>query len=340
MSGRVAFDLLVNAAIAFGASVVLVTLVLRATRRIEGGWQVALLLVPFVKAIAEVAGGVPANAFFWMANEGVRPERGAFQIGGGVGPGRFNLVANLGALHEGALYPTSAAELLARVCDRKVPGLAGALGVAIVAVGAMLVAHRVVAAFRFEHRRRRRRAAGRTLARIELGRRSVDVYLAPGESGAPFAGGLFRPYVCFPAHAFRALDRRERRAVLAHELAHVRRFDAALDALVAVMADALWLCPGSGHLRRAIALRREQAADAAAVRAGADPAALASALLRLQPAREQAGVAFFGASHVKRRVLALLEPRSQVRLRGWLLRAAIVAVTVHTALAAVFLGNH
>jgi beta-lactamase regulating signal transducer with metallopeptidase domain len=58
----------------------------------------------------------------------------------------------------------------------------------------------------------------------------------------PYASGLFRPAIVLPESAAEWDDRR-RRAVLCHELAHLRRLDLVLDALGQIACALWWFHP-------------------------------------------------------------------------------------------------
>ncbi|NWJ39604.1 MAG: TonB family protein [Geothrix sp.] len=100
--------------------------------------------------------------------------------------------------------------------------------------------------------------------------------------------GWLKPVVLVPAAALLALPPEGLEAVLAHELAHVRRGDF-LANLVQTFAEALlFYHPAVWWLSRRIRQEREHCCDDAAVRACGDPILYASALagleeLRLQP---------------------------------------------------------
>jgi hypothetical protein len=76
----VAFDVAFNAAVAFGVSALLVLVVARVSRRLEGRWLAVLFALPFAKALIEIARGVPEHAFFWAFERGIRQDLGSFQL--------------------------------------------------------------------------------------------------------------------------------------------------------------------------------------------------------------------------------------------------------------------
>jgi hypothetical protein len=170
-------------------------------------------------------------------------------------------------------------------------------------------------------------------ARAALGiRRRVRLLRTPAQSGVgtPLTWGTLRPTVLVPAEAA-SWPPEHRRAVLLHELAHVRRLDCLL-ALLGDAACALWWChPGVWWAAHRLRLERERACDARVLRAGVRASDYAECLLRiadashgerplgpavvaahLLPARTGAGVAaaFVRRSHLHARLRDILTPRT------------------------------
>lgn len=346
MIGRLLFDVMLNAAVAFASSALLVVGVARLTRRWAGPWHLALFALPFLKALVELGRGVPDRAFLWAHAGGAAQDLGSFQIGVGAARGRLLLQAQLEALSDGIRHPTSIAELAARgAIDRGFGWAVETVGVTLAGIAVALVARRLVAAARFERRRRRSLSSCLHLDPVRVGHRTVRVYVDPGVEGTPFSGGLVRPYICIPLSSFERLSPGERRAVIAHELAHVRRLDVLWVTLVGLLTSALWYCPGVRTLSRRFCETIEHGADAGAVRSGTSGPVLASAILRLAALRSDraAFVATLESGRATRaRVHRLLERGATARAtwRGWLFRIVIAAVTANTILFAVFLGNH
>ncbi|MCE9637587.1 MAG: M56 family metallopeptidase [Planctomycetes bacterium] len=141
----------------------------------------------------------------------------------------------------------------------------------------------------------------------------VRLALPPGD-GTPFVAGVLQPIVVVPRAFWDRLDDGERHAVLAHEVAHVRRLDAVLRFSARIVADVLWFAvPLRWSLVR-LDESIEMAADGAAVRRGASSAALARAVVAgaLLPRAPAASLAFHGPrGHVARRLDALRRPVSR-----------------------------
>ncbi len=116
--------------------------------------------------------------------------------------------------------------------------------------------------------------------RCALGvRRSIRLRLHDGVR-VPMACGLIRPSVLLPMSA-ETWDEANLRAVLLHEVAHVRSYDVAF-AMVARVACALfWLHPGAWWLARRLYEESELACDDRVLAAGVRPSAYAGLLADL-----------------------------------------------------------
>jgi beta-lactamase regulating signal transducer with metallopeptidase domain len=161
-------------------------------------------------------------------------------------------------------------------------------------------------------------------ARAALGmRRRVRLLSAPGV-GTPLTWGTLRPTVLVPADAAggaAAWPAEHRRAVLLHELAHVRRLDCLLAVLAHGTCAAWWFHPGVWWAAHRLRLERERACDERVLLAGVRPSDYAECLLRiadrarpvrpLGPAVVAAGFVAAGRvarSHLGERLRAILAP--------------------------------
>lgn len=104
----------------------------------------------------------------------------------------------------------------------------------------------------------------------EMRMRRAPRLLLSDEADGPFAWGLLRPAVVFPALSARALAPDELELVLAHEVAHHARRDLWVSLGAALVACAWWWNPAVHALARAVRAAGEDAADDAvlAARAG------------------------------------------------------------------------
>jgi Zn-dependent protease with chaperone function len=111
-------------------------------------------------------------------------------------------------------------------------------------------------------------------------RRRVRLYVAP-RLAAPLSMGWLRPAVCVPPRALAELADDERRAMLAHEVAHLARRDPAWHLALSLCETACFFQPLNRLARRELGATFELAADAWAARATGERLALASCLARI-----------------------------------------------------------
>ena len=137
----------------------------------------------------------------------------------------------------------------------------------------------------------------------------ADLRLSPDVS-VPATFGLRRPVVLLPTHVAGMEDPRQR-AIVAHELIHVRRRDWPQAVGEEILATALWFHPAIHVLLARIRLAREQCVDAAVVAALGGRKAYLESLLEVARRRLQAGpvpaALFLGEHHLTERVELLLK---------------------------------
>jgi beta-lactamase regulating signal transducer with metallopeptidase domain len=105
----------------------------------------------------------------------------------------------------------------------------------------------------------------------------------------PTVIGHLRPVILVPAGALFGLTPAQLEAVLAHELAHVRRYDYAVNLLQTAVETLLFYHPAAWWLSRRVRAEREHACDDAAVEAtGGDALTYARALAALEQLRADA----------------------------------------------------
>ncbi len=145
--------------------------------------------------------------------------------------------------------------------------------------------------------------APRTRARLVIG--AADV--------VPHVVGLVRPIIVVPAGLLD--DAALARAVLLHELAHVRRCDA-IGRYVQIVASAMmWWFPLVRLVNKRLDLAREAACDAWALEAGELPRpAYARLLVRMAALRAAAAPALAVPRALDARVAAVLGPPARARL--------------------------
>jgi len=101
----------------------------------------------------------------------------------------------------------------------------------------------------------------------------------------PMVVGWFAPVVLVPASAFTGLSQCQLKAVLAHELAHIRRHDPVINAIQSVVETLLFFHPAVWWLTARVRHEREHCCDDLAIENTGDPQTLARALVCLEAIR-------------------------------------------------------
>lgn len=101
----------------------------------------------------------------------------------------------------------------------------------------------------------------------------------------PAVIGWLRPVILLPVTAITGLDESQLRAILAHELAHIRRHDYLVNLLQSGVETLLFYHPAVWWVGRQIRLEREHCCDDMAIAACGDLMLYASALTRLEELR-------------------------------------------------------
>lgn len=160
---------------------------------------------------------------------------------------------------------------------------------------------------------------------------------------SPFSVGLLRPEVCIPLAVVTDLGQRQQDAILAHELAHVRRRDPAWACLLAWLERLLFFQPLNRLARHELAELAELACDEQAVSWTGGRLTLAGTLTevagwvlegRPQPARLPGLVGH--RSRLARRVARLLEDdaaREPDGTRWWAVPVGVLALAGFTVAA-------
>jgi beta-lactamase regulating signal transducer with metallopeptidase domain len=171
----------------------------------------------------------------------------------------------------------------------------------------------------------------RLMRRLHIGRavrflesRSVDV---------PTVIGWLSPVVLLPVSVLAALTPRQVEAILAHELAHIRRHDYVVNLLQTLVETLLFYHPAVWWVSHRIRVERENCCDDLAVSLCGDPVAYAAALAELEGLRTSSGqlaLAASGGSLLQRVKRVLGAPSHAGGAPGWL--AAGVALLVVAAL--------
>jgi len=124
----------------------------------------------------------------------------------------------------------------------------------------------------------------RSLAQRLAVRRAVRVFTSRMVS-VPTVVGYMRPVILLPVSVVTALPVAHLDAVLAHELAHVRRHDYLVNALQSVVETLLFYHPAVWWCSRQIRIEREHCCDDLVIEAGGDRVGYATALAQLEELR-------------------------------------------------------
>jgi beta-lactamase regulating signal transducer with metallopeptidase domain/chaperonin cofactor prefoldin len=198
--------------------------------------------------------------------------------------------------------------------------------VAAWAAGAGLMLLRLAGGLRWVHRLQRdaRDCEDQTwqtrLDRLaqRFGLSGVRLVVSDDASG-PLSTGILRPMVLVPASLFARMPVEMLEALLAHELAHIRRYDYLANLLQHAAEALLFHHPVVWWLSNRIRHEREQAADSLAVAVIGEPRRLALALFELDrfalehtvsPALTLAQAAHGG--HLMSRIQSLLRPERRI----------------------------
>jgi beta-lactamase regulating signal transducer with metallopeptidase domain len=230
------------------------------------------------------------------------------------------------------------------------PGARGEGGFVFDAKGAVIAVWALGAALLFFSQLRIERSARRALANSrsadgtvavlarevadEMGLGRFRVRLAP-DLGAPCVSGLLHPTVYLPA-SLEGADREQLRAVLVHELAHVRHADLPVSILAALARCLFFFHPMTWIAHREWAIHREAACDAEVLRRSTiGKTAYCRMLIQFAKGRPMLAAtiqaATEGFSHLHRRICEM--KNTQPKKRGAAPVATFAALII-TALAA------
>lgn len=115
----------------------------------------------------------------------------------------------------------------------------------------------------------------------KLGIRRAVQYLLSYRVNSPMAFGWLRPVVLFPAALFKELEDTQIYAILAHELAHIKRNDFLVNLLQQLLLTLFFYHPGLWWMSARIEEEREHSCDDLAVRITKQPIGYAKTLLHL-----------------------------------------------------------
>jgi uncharacterized protein (TIGR03435 family) len=171
-------------------------------------------------------------------------------------------------------------------------------------------------------------AVNRIASRLGL-RRVIRVVELP-HIDVPLVVGCLRPIVVLPIAAISQLHVAQVEAILAHELAHVRRHDYLVNLMQTLAETLLFYHPAVWWVSARIRDEREHCCDDVAVAVCGDPVAYAAALAELEAGRGRdvsLAAAAAGGSLLNRvRRILRVEVSDDSRSSAWVIGLAVVAV--------------
>jgi HEAT repeat protein/beta-lactamase regulating signal transducer with metallopeptidase domain len=178
-------------------------------------------------------------------------------------------------------------------------------------------------------------ACRRALERIarRLGIAEPVAVLESALVAVPVVIGWLRPVVLLPASVFTGLTPAQLDAILAHELAHIRRHDYVVNLVQSAIETVLFYHPAVWWVSRRVRAEREHCCDDVAVALGGDARGYAGALVDMERLRGEAAAFALSAAggSLVTRVQRLLQP--DVSHRDTAPRWAAGAIAVVAALA-------
>lgn len=290
-------------------------------------WKLFLFSLPFFKIIYDIARGVPKDSILFAQIDPYALPHGNQMFSIGAGFTEWGLMFN--AIFQvkdylGNHYNATLGDYLLLWLNRKI-GVDGinVLIISFLSISIFLILNKLYKMYLFEKDRRRDRKFSLGFLVIPLKLRKVDVYISQGMQGSPFTGGIINPYICIPQNAFELLTANELKSVMDHELAHIRYYDLIGTFLIQFLGDLFWFIPGYRWLSHKIDRMREILADQSAVHEGAEPAYLASALIKLKESMPLSVPVLYSAffrnsSLLKLRIETLLGNTVEKKARfGW-----------------------
>jgi TonB family protein len=177
-----------------------------------------------------------------------------------------------------------------------------------------------------------------------LGVRAAEMAVSP-MTGGPVTVGLWRGVMLVPPGFLTNVGDEDLDAVMAHELAHMRRRDFAKNALYGFVTLAVAYHPALWLTRSRVAATREMVCDAMAAEAVAGKEKYALSLLRLAslvaasaPEKTLHAIGIFDANLFERRVMKLTEERVEMKgVRRMVVAVACVVMGVATCASAMAL---
>lgn len=353
MLTAIAFNLLISSSFSFLAGLIVVWFFLKFFRVEVGAWKILLLMAPFVKVVYDFVVGIPDSSILFSGLNPFELEPGQRMLSLGIGFSSLGypyLTFVLFVKKNGAEYFASLADFLYFFLTSKIniSLIQIFLGV-LCFVSIVKTLNRIVGVIRFEYLCSKLCKQSKLVLLHKIKFRTVVVFISDHFHGSPFTGGVFRPYICFPADSYSQLSNSEFDAVLKHELCHVQRFDVVFNFIVQFLGDLFWFIPGYSRLSKNIDKLREVVADHAAVQSGASALHLANAMIKIHEVsaaikNNNLYSAFFREkSIIQERILRitgdLVDPKSRFGWQYLLVRIVVLFIVYQSVIQTTFLGN-
>ena len=353
---RIAFNVLCNTALSFLAGLLVVSIAIKLWRIKTPGPMLYLYSLPFIKVIFDIVRGIPSRSYVWSDlnfdqlpahMQGFLSARGGFSWFGPIIAVRFGINERSSPDAGGPLFSVSAADILYTWLKMHLGAFTVSLLFAtLLSVALVRVTVRISTWLSFEHNRLKDRKKAQIVAKMPIRARTVDIYQSCSYEGSPFTGGVLNPYICFPSKTYETLSGAERKAVIGHEMAHVRHFDILQSMTIAVLGDLFWFVPFYRHVERKVNDLREIVADHVAIRRGAGTSELMTALMKIAEIKASPPVpALYSAFSRKAGLIALrisslaAEAQPVARTRAWFRPAILVLVSCNVMVASLG-GNY
>ncbi len=272
------------------------------------------------------------------------PPRSSEGLRGQEVPGRPHSAVTSASMTE--TRATSQPGAISRAIGNILSGRVPAILIGIWLLVASILSARIAWSYVFLFRIRRRlglvpsahRERGRNLAEIFGIRRRVRIFTSL-LVGAPMTIGWLRPLVILPTDLLRTLGEEDLNSILAHELAHIKRWDYLTNLAQRLAQALLFFHPAVWVIGSQLSLERELACDDWAIKLTGQPRRYAKCLTRMvetmSGARSFAGATgmIFGKHVISRRIEMILNRErnsttsvSKVTLYSAISSAALVVV--------------
>jgi beta-lactamase regulating signal transducer with metallopeptidase domain len=157
---------------------------------------------------------------------------------------------------------------------------------------------------------------------------------------APAVAGWIRPVVLLPMSALTGLTEAQLEAVIAHELAHIRRYDALVNLFQVGVETLLFYHPAVWWLGKRVRVEREHCCDDEAVALCGSPVTYARALTRMAESKTAPQLAMaVNRSPLVARIARLLGANAAAEVRGASLSVGILCLSAALLAGSALLGS-